>query len=156
QSKPTVGVSPNPYYWQGNQPDLYAAFLFNTAGRPDLTQKWTRWILDTKYGTGPNGLDGNDDGGTLSAWYVWAPLGPYPTAGSDRYELASPTWKRAEIAVGPHKLTIVADNYAPENIYVQKVYLNDKLLDRTWIKHAEIAPGGTLRFEMSATPPAPQ
>ena len=32
-----VGLIPNAYYWQGNQPDLYAAYLFNHAGpsRPD-------------------------------------------------------------------------------------------------------------------------
>ena len=82
-----VGLTPNAYYWQGNQPDLYAAYLFNYANRPDLTQKWVRWILETKYGDRENGLDGNDDGGTLSAWYVLSSLGLFPTAGTDRYEL---------------------------------------------------------------------
>jgi len=44
---------------------MHAIYLFNEAGRPDLTQKWVRWALTDRYGTGPNGLDGNDDGGTL-------------------------------------------------------------------------------------------
>src|SRR5262249_1684754 len=44
-----VGLIPNAYYWHGNQPDLYAAYLFNHAGRPDLAQKWVRWVLETKY-----------------------------------------------------------------------------------------------------------
>ncbi len=83
KSEPEVGVRPNSYYWHGNQPDIYAAYLFNAADRPDLTQKWVRWILDKKYGDAENGLDGNDDGGTLSAWYVLSSLGLYPTAGSD-------------------------------------------------------------------------
>ena len=77
-SVPEVGHNPNAYYWHGNQPDIYAAYLFNAAGRPDLTQKWVRWILDVKYGDGDNGLDGNDDGGTLSAWYVLSSLGLFP------------------------------------------------------------------------------
>jgi predicted alpha-1,2-mannosidase len=147
-SVPEVGHNPNAYYWHGNQPDIYAAYLFNAAGRPDLTQKWVRWILDVKYGDGENGLDGNDDGGTLSAWYVLSSLGLFPTAGSDVYQLASPIWKRAEIQMGKHRLTIVAENAGPKNVYVQKVWLNDKLFDRRWLKHAEIANGGTLRFEM--------
>jgi putative alpha-1,2-mannosidase len=50
--------------------------------------------------------------------------------------------------MGKQRLTIVAENAGPQNIYVQKVWLNDKPLDRRWLKHAEIANGGTLRFEM--------
>jgi len=152
RSVPEVGHNPNAYYWHGNQPDIYAAYLFNAAGRPDLTQKWVRWILDVKYGTGDNGVDGNDDGGTLSAWYVLSSLGLFPTAGSDVYQIASPVWKRAEIQMGKNRLTIVAENAGPKNVYVQKVWLNDKPLDRRWLKHAEIANGGTLRFEMNSSP----
>ena len=152
KSEPEVGVRPNSYYWHGNQPDIYAAYLFNAAGRPDLTQKWVRWILDKKYGDAENGLDGNDDGGTLSAWYVLSSLGLYPTAGSDRYELASPLWERAEIMLDNHQLTVVADNFAPDHPCVQKVWLNDAVVDRTWLKHGEIAKGGLLRFEMGPNP----
>lgn len=152
KSEPNVGLRPNAYYWHGNQPDIYAAYLFNAAGRPDLTQKWVRWILDKKYGHKENGLDGNDDGGTLSAWYVLSSLGLYPTAGSERYELASPLWRRAEIMLGDRKLTVVADNFSADHPYVQKVWLNDAAIDRTWLRHGEIAQGGLLRFEMGAQP----
>jgi predicted alpha-1,2-mannosidase len=151
-SVPEVGKNPNAYYWHGNQPDIYAAYLFNAAGRPDLTQKWVRWILDVKYGDGENGVDGNDDGGTLSAWYVLSSLGLFPTAGSDKYQLASPIWKRAEIQMGVrHSLVITAENASPKNVYVRKVWLNDKPLDRRWLKHGEIAGGGVLRFEMGSS-----
>jgi putative alpha-1,2-mannosidase len=54
--------------------------------------------------------------------------------------------------MGEHILEIEADNFTPENIYVHKVWLNDSLLNRHWIRHAEIADGGVLRFEMAATP----
>jgi predicted alpha-1,2-mannosidase len=147
-----VGLNPNAFYWHGNQPDLYAAYLFNYANRPDLTQKWVRWILETKYGDRENGLDGNDDGGTLSAWYVLSSLGLFPTAGTDRYEITSPLWERAEIQLQDQKLTILADNAAPNHPYIQKAWLNDKPLDRYWIQHADIARGGTLRFEMGPQP----
>jgi len=60
------------------------------AVRPDA--EVGRWILETKYGDREDGLDGNDDGGTLSAWYVLSSLGLFPTAGTDRYELAGPLW----------------------------------------------------------------
>ncbi|MBM3880630.1 MAG: glycoside hydrolase family 92 protein [Verrucomicrobia bacterium] len=74
--------------------DLHAAYLFNGAGRPDLTQKWVRWILEHKYANRYDGLEGNDDGGTLSAWYVLSALGLYPVAGSDLYQLGAPLFEQ--------------------------------------------------------------
>ena len=154
QADPAMGTwSPGPYYWHGNEPDLPAAYLFNEAGRPDLTQKWSRWILDHKYGVGNDGLDGNDDAGTLSAWYVFSSLGLYPIAGSDKYQLGAPLFAKAEVKLKNHPLVIVAENHAPDHRYVQQVWLNDTRLDRTWLRHAEIESGGVLRFAMGAEPP---
>ena len=154
KSDPARGAwNPGSYYWHGNQPDLHAAYLFNDAGRPDLTQKWSRWILDHKYGDGHDGLDGNDDGGTLSAWYVFSALGFYPVPGTDKYQLGVPLFERAEVKLKDKTLVVVAGNSAPKHPYVQKVWWNDSPLDRTWMRHAEIEHGGLLRFEMGAEPP---
>lgn len=145
--------SPGSYYWHGNQPDIHAVYLFNAAGRPDLTQKWVRWILETRYDDNYFGLDGNDDGGTLSSWYVLSAMGFYPIAGTTRYELGAPLFEKADLDMGDGKtLTVIAENYAPENCYVRRVTLNDTPLDRTWFNHEEIANGGTLKFEMAPTP----
>ncbi len=153
KSSPTRGGwQPGPYYWHGNQPDLHAAYLFNAAGRPELTQKWVRWILDHKYGDDYEGLDGNDDGGALSAWYVFSALGLYPSAGTDKYQLGAPLFDRVEIRLSGAPLVVIAENRPQQNPYVAKVWLNDTLLDRTWIRHAEIARGGVLKFQMSAVP----
>jgi predicted alpha-1,2-mannosidase len=152
-SDPTLGSwYPGSYYWHGNEPDIHAAYLFNSAGRPDLTQKWVRWILDNKYGSCYDGIDGDDDAGTLSAWYVFSALGLYPVAGSDIYQLGAPIFKKAELRLGGCIFTIMADNYAPENRYVKEVLLDDVPLDRWWIRHSEITGGGTLRFLMSNKP----
>ncbi len=153
KSNPARGRwNPGPYYWHGNQPDIHAAYLFNDAGRPDLTQKWVRWILDHKYGDGYEGVDGNDDGGTLSAWYVWSALGLYPVAGSDQYQLGAPLFERAEVKLKDQTLVILADNYATNHPYVRQIWLNDVPLDRPWIRHAEIEKGGVLKYAMSPEP----
>ncbi|MCK5279266.1 MAG: glycoside hydrolase family 92 protein, partial [Cyclobacteriaceae bacterium] len=140
------------YYWHGNEPDIHAAYLFNYAGRPDLTQRWVRWILNARYANRYDGLDGNDDAGTLSAWYIFSALGFYPVAGTDIYQLGAPLFEKAEINMGEVNLSVVAENYAPDHIYVKNIWLNDSLLDRTWFKHHEIQNGGTLIFEMSKEP----
>jgi predicted alpha-1,2-mannosidase len=144
--------TPGSYYWHGNEPDIHAAYLFNSAGRPDLTQKWVRWILENKYGSGYDGMDGDNDAGTLSAWYVFSSLGFYPVAGSDVYQIGAPLFEKATIQLGENQLQLQTKNFSPENIYVQKVWLNGVLLNRWWLKHEEIVNGGTLLFEMKNNP----
>lgn len=91
-----VGV-PEVYYWHGNEIDLHAPWLFALAGRPDLTRRWVNWVMQTWYSTGGDGLAGNDDGGTLSAWYVWAAMGLYPMAGTVDYVVGWPSFERVEV-----------------------------------------------------------
>lgn len=143
---------PGSYYWHGNEPDIHSPYLFNYVDRPDLTQKWVRWIMDNKYKNRYDGLDGNDDAATLSAWYIFSAVGFYPVAGTDIYQLGAPLFEKAEINLGAATLSVVADNYAIDHTYVKQVWLNDSALDRTWIKHDEIAHGGILKFEMSKEP----
>jgi predicted alpha-1,2-mannosidase len=144
--------NPGSYYWHGNEPDIHAAYLFNYADRPDLTQKWERMILENKYGAGYDGLDGDDDAGTLSAWYVFSSLGLYPVAGSDVYQIGAPLFEKATIRLGENQLVIQTENFSPQNKYISKIWLNNVQLDRFWLKHSEIVQGGILRFEMSNIP----
>ncbi len=150
---PTVGEwNPGPHYWHGNEPYIHAPYLFNAAGRPDLTQKWVRWILDTKYKDTYYGLDGNNDGGTLSSWYVFSALGFYPLAGSARYELGAPLFEKADVLIDGKTLTIEAANYGDNNALAASVSLNGAPLAATHFTHDQIAGGGILRFDMSPAP----
>jgi predicted alpha-1,2-mannosidase len=153
KTDPAVGKwNPGSYYWHGNEPDIHAAYLFNTVDRPDLTQKWVRWIMDNKYTNRNDGLDGNDDGGTLSAWYVLSAMGIYPVAGTDEYQLGAPLFEKMVVHLQGGDLQILTKNYAPDHIYVSRILLNDIPLDRTWIRHDDIVNGGILTFEMSEKP----
>lgn len=88
---------PNPYYWAGNEHDLFSVWMFSYANRSDLVQKYSRFIVDRFYGNGGDGVPGNDDYGTMSAWLVWASLGFYPLPGTERYILGSPLIHSAKI-----------------------------------------------------------
>jgi putative alpha-1,2-mannosidase len=57
---PTMTI-PNPYYWAGNEHDLFSVWQFHYANRSDLTQLHSRWLLDHVYTTKPDGIPGNDD-----------------------------------------------------------------------------------------------
>lgn len=55
--------------------------MFSYAKRPELTQKYVRWIIDNIYSNKQNGIPGNDDYGTMSAWLIFSSIGFYPRAG---------------------------------------------------------------------------
>ncbi len=145
-----AALNPGAGYWPGNQHDLHTPYLFVNANRPDLTQKWVRWTLNNRFSTDVDGLDGNDDGGTLSAWYVFSALGFYPVAGSDNYWVGSPCINSAQLDLGGGKtLTVTVNNQGSKNIYVKSVTLNGKPLTDFTFTHDMIAEGGEMVFTMS-------
>jgi predicted alpha-1,2-mannosidase len=144
--------SPRLHYWHGNEPDIHAAYLFVQLGRGDLTQRWVRWIMDELYDDGPGGLAGNDDGGTLSAWWVASALGLYPVPGSDRWVIGAPRFSRATVATDGGQLVVEAGGLVPGAIYVQSVTLGGEPLSSPLVRHADLLAGGVLRFEMGSTP----
>jgi predicted alpha-1,2-mannosidase len=141
-------------YAHGNEPSHHISYFYVYARMPWKTQEMVRKIVDSLYGIGPEGLCGNEDCGQMSAWYVFSSLGFYPFCpGTPVYILSSPIWKRAVIHLsGGKDFIIEAENLSEKNIYIQKVYLNGKPLDRLWLWHNEIINGGKLLFKMGDTP----
>ena len=142
------------YYWAANEPDIHAAYLFAQVGRPDLCQKWVRWAMGAAYGDGPDGLPGNDDGGTMSAWYVFSALGFYPLPGSDRYIVGTPLFERAEIDVPGGTFVVEAPGASDKNLYVQSVTLDGAPLAKPELRHADLKPGSRLAFVLGEAPGA--
>ena len=142
----------------GNQPNMQAAYLFNYAGTPWHTQRWSREILDIYYGASPiHGWPGDEDQGQMGAWYVMSALGLFQMQGGcgiqPIYDLSSPLFEKATIALENGKeLIIAAKNNNERNIYIQSAKLNGKILDKTWIYCSEIQHGGKLEFVMGAEP----
>ena len=148
-----AALDPGHGFWVGNQHDIHTPYLFANAGRPDLTQKWVRWTLANRFSTDINGLDGNDDGGTLSAWYVFSAMGFYPLAGTDKYWLGSPNLNGAEVTLSNgNTLKITALNQSDKNVYVESVTLNGVALDGCYVTHAQLMGGGELIFTMTDKP----
>lgn len=141
-------------YVHGNEPSHHVPYLYNHSGAPWKTQERVRMIMKQMYRPVPDGLSGNDDCGQMSAWYIFSALGFYPMCpGSDRYELGSPAVNSAVLKLENGKtLQITAQNQGEKNVYVQKVMLNGKMLDRTYITHDEIMNGGELVFVMGGKP----
>jgi putative alpha-1,2-mannosidase len=145
-------VLPDTYYWHGNEPDLHTAWLFYASADPSRRYHWLRQIQTRLYGNGPDGLPGNDDGGTLSAWYLFAAVGLFPIAGTDTFILGNPIVPLATLPlVGGEGLRIEAPGASPARGFVASTTLNGAPYSEPTITHAQLR-GATLRFEMTDAP----
>lgn len=151
-------------YNQGNQPCLHIPWLFNESGRPSLSQKWVRAILNEFYGT--DGIHGygygqDEDQGQLGAWYVISSLGLFDVKGltdiNPSFALGSPLFDKITIQLNNtyykgKEFVIEARNNSPENGYVQQFRLNGEELQETRIPFSAITNGGRLELEMGNEP----
>ena len=141
-------------YVHGNESAHHVAYLYNWTSQPWKTQERIRMILKKQYHNGADGLGGNDDCGQMSAWYMMSTLGFYPVApASDQYAIGSPAVDHAVLNLENGKQFIIeVKDQSDKNVYVRKIELNGKVLNRLFLSHADIAQGGTIVFYMSAKP----
>lgn len=141
-------------YVHGNEPAHHVAYLYNWTSQPWKTQERIRMILKKQYHNGADGLGGNDDCGQMSAWYMMSTLGFYPVApSSDQYAIGSPAMDHAVLNLENGKQFIIdVKDQSDKNVYIRKIELNGKVLNRLFLSHSEIMQGGTMVFYMSAKP----
>ena len=141
-------------YVQGNEPSHHVIYLFNAAGRPDLTQKYISEVVNELYDVTPAGLCGNEDCGQTSAWLVFSAMGFYPVNPvSGVYELGTPLFKSMELRLANGKtFKVTAPGLSKDNIYIASAKLDGKPYDKTFITHDMIMNGSHLELEMSPNP----
>ncbi len=141
-------------YAHGNEPSHHIAYLYNYVGTPWKTQKMVRQILSTLYFNKPEGIDGNEDCGQMSAWYVMSAIGLYSvTPGMDYYVIGSPLFDKVKINLENGKsFEITANKNSESNKYIQAASLNRELYSKTYLKDSEIQKGGKIVFEMADAP----
>lgn len=151
-------------YNHGNQPNLHIAWLFNFSGKPYLTQKWVRAICNEFYGVDDihgYGFGQDEDQGQLGAWFVLAGIGLFDVKGlteiNPSMQIGSPLFDEISIKLNPDyykgkQFKIKTNNNSKENIYVQRMRLNNTELNTPSIKFSDIVNGGTLILDMGNTP----
>ena len=150
------------YINHGNEGNMQASFLFNYSGKPWLTQKYTRAILDKFYGNTPyRGWEGDEDEGQMGGWFVIASMGLFEMNGGvtdePTFDITSPLFDEIVIHIdkmynGGKSFVIETINNSDKNIYIQSVTLNGKPLNVPKIKFKDVVKGGELIFLMGAEP----
>lgn len=140
-------------YDPANEPDIAYPYLFTYFPKEAWrTQKLTKELLNTVYHNAPNGIPGNDDTGTMSAWAIFTMLGFYPDCpGSTTYALTTPTFKRVTLHLDktyyPQGKLVIERKGAETDTYFKSFELGGKLYKDTYrLDHQSLMNAGTIVF----------
>ena len=141
----------DPWFASGNEPSFHIPWVYNWVGRPDKASEVIRRTLAEQYSSAADGLPGNDDLGTMGAWYVFASTGLYPMIpGVGGFTLSTPLFDRITMHLKGGDLVI--EGGSPTRPYTTAVTVDGERLDRAWIDWERLAGGATVRFTTSTKP----
>ena len=133
-----------------NTPHSYTTpYLFNFAGRQDLSVKYSRATAKSHYSTNSSGIPGNSDAGAMQTWILWNMIGLYPLTGQTTFLIGSPWFERLELDLGDGKTLLITSTGGDqeESIYVQSLKVNGEDWDRAWVAWDDVfAEGGRMEF----------
>lgn len=142
-------------YDPANEPDIAYPYLFSYfKGDEWRTQKAVSELLAKYYTARPDGIPGNDDTGTMSAWAIFSMMGLYPdNPGSPDYTITTPVFSKVTLHLDPKyypggDLTITTDRTSPSQLYIQDMTLGGKRLSSFRISHKQLMEGKTLNIRL--------
>jgi predicted alpha-1,2-mannosidase len=134
------------YFAAGNEPDFQVPWIYNWTDRPDKTSKIIYRIFDQIYTSKPGGLPGNDDGGSMGAWYVFASVGLYPMIpGVAGFSINTPQFENIKIDFSGKMLEIKGGSSSPA--FIKSVKINDRKHTSFWIDWETIRQGGSIEYK---------
>ncbi len=137
----------------GNEPSFHIPYLYNYSGQPYKTQRRVRELMKLWFTSTPLGICGDEDGGAMSAWFVYSAMGFYPVCpGSGVYDLGSPIFDRIVISDGKTEFEIVAEGASDRSKYIVSAELNGEKLDGVQFDVNAVSKGGKLLLKMSERP----
>ena len=146
----------NNLYDPANEPDIADAYLFDYfKGEEWRTQRTVSDLLKKYYKAAPDGIPGNDDTGTMSAWAIFSMMGIYPDCpASPYYSITTPVFDKVTLHLDRRyypggDLVIEAPHRSSADIYIQQMTLGGKPLRSYRISHADLIKGGVLRMTLS-------
>ena len=142
-------------YDPSNEPDIAYPYLFSYfKGDEWRTQKTVSELLKKYYTTRPDGIPGNEDTGTMSAWAIFSMIGLYPDIpGDPSYTLTTPVFDKVTLHLDPKfypngDITIETDRTSPSQQYIKSITIGGKKLNGFRIAHRQLMEGKTLKMQL--------
>lgn len=132
-----------------NEPDIGYPYLFNyIKGEEWRSQKIVSSLISKYFKNTPDGLPGNDDTGTMSAWLIYSMMGIYPISPAEPiYTFATPLFDKITIQLDSRyyknkQLIIEKEGEG----FIRKIKLNDKTINSFFINHQDLVNSGHLKI----------
>ncbi len=143
-------VFDNEQFDMANEPDIAYPFLFNyIKGQEWRTQKLVKDLIKEYFKNLPDGLPGNDDTGTMSAWIIYAMMGIYPISPANPiYTLSTPVFDKITIHLNSKYYsndTLEIKKVEGTGDFINKFLLNGKLHNSYFITHEALVNANQLR-----------
>ena len=142
-------------YDPANEPDIAYPYLFSYfKGDEWRTQKTVSELLKKYYTARPDGIPGNEDTGTMSAWAIFSMIGIYPdNPGDPSYTLTTPAFDKVTLHLDPKfypngDITIETDRTSPSQQYIKSVTIGGKKLNGFRLTHRQLMEGKTLKMQL--------
>ena len=145
-------------YDPANEPDIAYPYLFSYfPGEEWRTQELVPRLVDTYFKNAPDGIPGNDDTGTMSAWAIFSMMGFYPDCpGVPEYTLTTPVFDKVTIRLDPkyyRQSELVITTHQPaqggEAPYIGEVKLGGKKHKGFRITHDDLVHAGQVDFYLT-------
>ena len=150
-------------YDPANEPDIAYPYLFSYfKGEEWRTQKLVKELLAKYFKAAPDGIPGNDDTGTMSAWAIFSMLGFYPDCpGLPEYTLTAPTFDKVTIQLDtryyPQKeLVITTVRPTSDANYIKGIKVGGKAYKGFRISHDQWVNAGQVEFILQERPSSSQ
>ncbi|WP_246124826.1 GH92 family glycosyl hydrolase [Algibacter pacificus] len=132
-----------------NEPDINYPFLFNhIKGQEYKTGLKVSELLKKYFKNTPDGLPGNDDTGTMSAWAVFSMMGIYPVAPAEtKYAVTTPVFDKITIRLNNKyykKDAIVIKREKNKNGNINRIKLGNRDVKGFFVNHADVIKTGVL------------
>ncbi|WP_071130904.1 GH92 family glycosyl hydrolase [Enterococcus timonensis] len=136
-----------------NQPSFHLPYLFSYVGHPEYAQVLLRSLMKI-FNASPTGYPGDEDNGSMAGWYILNALGFYPvTPGSGEYVLGIPLFDQVTLHLpNGNDFVITATPNHPQQQFVEKIIVNEKIHTPLFITHETILAGGKLEFQLGIVP----
>ncbi len=138
-------------YNPNNEPTMHVPTLYSLIGQPWKTATVLH-AVQTLFTNAPDGVTGNDDLGTMSAFYLFGAIGFSPLMpGTGQMLLHPPRFDRVDIALDGGKTLVVeaAGARAPQPRYVAAASFDGRAQTAVWLDVDRLRQGGTLRYELA-------